>query len=64
MNITSDPNVNEMALTSKIHAAILESLRGEAELRKKDLEFYLLGETRKMVIHLSNQLARFEEMSK
>lgn len=62
MNIKDHPNINATKLMTQIHTAIMENLRDEGEKNKKELEFFLLGEARQIVIRVSRTLDEILEV--
>jgi len=56
MSKEAHPNVNAVALMLGVSECIKTNLRGNAEAKKKDIEFKLLDESRKFAIKISDIL--------
>lgn len=56
MSKENHPNVNAVGLMLEVQKVLMNSLRGPAEQKKKDLEFLLLNESRKFAIQISELL--------
>ncbi len=61
MSKESHPNLNAVGFMLKVHDAMKDSLRGEAQNKLKDIEFSLLNEARKFAIHISELLDEIVE---